>query len=97
MMDEMELRNVCDAALLTFDLRVLDSLEIIEKMMEHVASSELCLVKDHGATSSRTSEGELREDKPAVRYTREEMLSNSNCRRGDYTAVPKVIHTEERQ
>lgn len=79
--------------MLDYDSNVLDSLKIIEGMMETVVNSNLCVSEDQGGHSSRsrTAEGELREDTPHSGFTRDEMLSNSNYRKGDYTAVPQVI------
>lgn len=92
-MDENEVKNVCGAAMLDYDGSVLESLSIIEGMMEAVVNSDLCVAEDQGGQSSRsrTAEGELREDMPHSDFTRDEMLSNSNCRKGHYTAVPQVI------
>lgn len=90
-MDEKELKAVCGAAMLEYDGSVLDSLKIIGAMMETVVKSDLCAVEDQGAQSSRTAEGELREDMPNSSFTREEMLFNLNCRKGNYAAVPQII------
>ena len=92
-MDENEVKNVCGAAMLDYDGNVLDSLKIIEGMMEAVVNSDLCAEEGQRAQSFhfRTAEGELREDTPHSSFTRDEMLSNSSCRKGEYTAVPQVI------
>ena len=86
-MDENEVKNVCAAAMLDYETALPGSLTVMEEMMEAVVQSGLCI----GTAPVPCSGRPLREDRAETRFTREEMLAGTPCRRGDFAVVPQII------
>ncbi len=90
-MNRDEIKGICDAAMLRFDSAVLESLDVIGKMMEEVVNSNLCVPRE-----GRVPEGEcvLRSDEVKQEYGRDEMLCGAVRRKGQFVVVPAVIKSE---
>ena len=87
-MKQEEVKKLCTASMLRYDPAVLESLAVIESMMEEVVHSELCV---SGNRSVICGESSLRSDEVKCDFTREEMLSGVEHRKSDFAVVPAVI------
>lgn len=96
-MNENELKNIFSIAFLEFDSGMSESFAAIDRMINSVILNDeifdINYINDKEVLK-KTDDNVclLRKDMPEIYYTRDEILSNSKCRKGNYIAVPQVIH-----
>jgi len=87
-MDEREVKELCEAAMLEFDGPAFESLVLMSQRMEAVVNSPLCV---KGKRDEMRGEAVLRADEVRCEYSREEMLKGAGCRKGNFAVVPQLI------
>lgn len=88
-MDEQEIKAICAAAMLLCDDGARDSLRSMETRTAALDSAPRPTEEDEPIFP--LTESRLREDIARQIFTRDEMLSNSGRREGEYVVVPQVI------